>query len=67
LVLDEEAGDDVKIVGVYSTGQQARDSIDRARLLPGFQDEPECFATDRYTLDEDKWPRGFITVSPEGR
>ena len=62
LTWDEEAGDDLKILGVYSTEQRAQDRIARARTLPGFRDEPDCFWVDRYTLDEDMWDEGFSTA-----
>jgi hypothetical protein len=59
---DEEEGDDLKILGVYSTEQKAQDRIVRARRLPGFRDEPDCFLVDAYTLDEDQWTEGFVTT-----
>lgn len=62
LVWDEGQGDDLKILGVYSTEQNARERIGRARKLPGFRDEPECFVVESYTLDEDQWTEGFVSV-----
>jgi hypothetical protein len=59
---DEEAGDDLKVLGVYSTDQNARDRITRARALPGFHEEPDCFLIDQYTVDEDRWAEGFVFV-----
>jgi hypothetical protein len=59
---DEEDGDDLKILGAYSTEQKAQDRIVRARALSGFRDEPDCFLVDPYTLDEDRWMEGFVTV-----
>jgi hypothetical protein len=50
---------------VYSTEQNARDRIIRARTLPGFRDEPDCFMTDCYTLDDDHWSEGFISAPRE--
>ncbi|MFI1658264.1 hypothetical protein ACH4ZU_25635 [Streptomyces sp. NPDC020472] len=61
--IDEQDGDDVKLLGVYSSRAKAEERIRRARLLPGFADEPECFVVDDYTLDEDEWPDGFETGS----
>jgi hypothetical protein len=49
----EQDGDDLKILGAYSTEQKAQDRIVRAQALPGFRDEPDCFFVDSYTLDED--------------
>ena len=62
LVWDEEDGDDLKILGVYSTEHAARERIVRARELPGFCEEPDCFHIDRYILDEDGWTEGFVTL-----
>ena len=62
LVWAEDDGDDLKILGAYSTADRAQDRIERARQLPGFEDEPECFYIDRYVVDRDCWGEGFITV-----
>jgi hypothetical protein len=62
LVWDEEDGDDLKILGVYSSEARAEDRIRRARELPGFRDEPDCFYVNRYTLDRDEWDEGFVSV-----
>ncbi|MFF3563044.1 hypothetical protein ACFYXS_23665 [Streptomyces sp. NPDC002574] len=35
LHIDEQDGDDVKLLGIYSTEQKAEERIPRARLLPG--------------------------------
>jgi hypothetical protein len=57
---DEQAGDDPKLLSVYSSDERARAKITAARLLPGFRDEPACFQVVAYTLDHDKWPEGFV-------
>jgi hypothetical protein len=57
---DEQAGDVVKLLGVYSSEAAARARIDSARLLPGFRDEPECFQLVRYKLDKHEWTEGFV-------
>ncbi|MDX8034172.1 hypothetical protein SK803_28470 [Lentzea sp. BCCO 10_0856] len=58
----EEDGDDVKLLGVYSSRENALARVERAKELDGFRDEPECFHVDEYELDEDQWTTGFITV-----
>ncbi len=67
LIWDEEDGDDLKILGAYSSEQKAQERLARARELPGFREEPDCFLIDflidLYTLDEDRWSEGFISVS----
>ena len=65
LVWDEEDGDNLKILGVYSTGQLTQERIARARLAPGFADEPDCFMTDRHVMDRDMWEGGFVSI-PHG-
>lgn len=63
--IDEQDGDDVKLLGIYSTEEKAEECIVRARLLPGFQDEPECFVIVPYLLDDDTWEDGFVRI-PSG-
>ena len=41
---NEDYGDDVKLLGVYSTEERALERANRARRLPGFRDELECFS-----------------------
>ncbi|MFH9824830.1 DUF7336 domain-containing protein [Streptomyces bobili] len=64
--IDEQDGDDVKLLGVYSTLTKAEDRMSRARLLPGFADEPDCFVIDEHGLDEDEWTEGFVRVPSVG-
>lgn len=59
---DEEDGDNIKVLGVFSTPELAQARIERARREPGFQDEPDCFMVTVYTLDEDAWREGFVTI-----
>jgi hypothetical protein len=62
--IDEQGGDDVKLLGIYSTRERAEERMRRARLLPGFRDEPECFHVEGYEIDEDTWTEGFVRVPP---
>jgi hypothetical protein len=59
---DEKAGDDVKLLGVYSSDIAARARIESARGSPGFADEPDCFQVTPYTLDKDEWTEGFLVI-----
>lgn len=61
LLIDEEF-DDVKVIGVYSDQQSVAAAIDRARSREGFRDEPDCFMADPYTLDQDNWTDGFVSL-----
>ncbi|MFI7430176.1 hypothetical protein ACIBPB_24545 [Micromonospora sp. NPDC049836] len=62
LVWDEEDGDDLKLLGVYSSAARAEDRIQRARNLPGFRDEPDCFLVSGHTVDQDQWNDGFVSI-----
>lgn len=61
----DDGYDDFKIIGVYSSSETAQDGINRARKLAGFQEEPDCFIIDTYTLDEDNWTDGFVSISDD--
>jgi hypothetical protein len=56
---DEQAGDDAKLLGVYSSDAAAQARIESARTLPGFSDEPDRFHITPSTLDKDEWAEGF--------
>ena len=60
--VDEQDGDGVKLLGVYSSRKQAEARIDTARHVSGFVDEPECFMVDEYVVDRDEWAGGFTSV-----
>jgi len=60
---DEEEGDDVKRLGVYSTREKAQERVVEARKLPGFSSEPQCFYIEEALLDEDEWPEGYVEVA----
>lgn len=52
----------VKVIGIYSSQLLAEAAIERTRILPGFIDEPDSFRIDRYDIDTDHWPRGFVRL-----
>ncbi|MEC3917698.1 DUF7336 domain-containing protein [Nocardia sp. CDC160] len=58
---DEQEGDQIKLLGVYSTEQLAEERIRTARSLPGFRDEPDCFQIARSVVDKDEWTSGYFT------
>jgi hypothetical protein len=62
VVLNLDVDEDVKIIGIYSSEDAADEAIARARLLEGFRKEPDCFIVKEFTVDEDKWTDGFVTV-----
>jgi hypothetical protein len=58
----EDGGEDVKLIGVYSTEDVAREAVARIGQQPGFRDHPQGFHIERYPLDADHWREGFVTV-----
>lgn len=56
--------EDVKLIGVYSTEENARAAVARLSLQPGFRESASGFHVDRYTVDKDHWAEGFVTVRP---
>jgi homoserine kinase type II len=49
----------VKLIGVYSTEDDARAAEERARARPGFSEQPDGFNIEAYELDRDHWLEGF--------
>jgi hypothetical protein len=58
-----EGEEDVKMIGVYSSREQAEAAVERLSIQPGFNDAPEGFEIDPYVLDEDHWTEGYVTVT----
>lgn len=63
LHLDEE---EWRILGIYSRRESAEAHLERARKLPGFCDEPDCFTISPLEIDEDLWTDGYFTERPDG-
>lgn len=62
LIWDEQDGDDLKILGIFSSEARAEAVVERAREQPGFRDEPDCFLVTPYTVDDgDAWAEGFVS------
>ena len=55
-----EDHEDVKLIGIYTTEQNALDAIARLSRLPGFAETANGFHVDKYELDRDHWTEGFI-------
>jgi hypothetical protein len=53
--------DETKLIGVYSSREQADAAVLRASALPGFSGRPDGFSCDEYDLDIDHWREGFVT------
>ncbi len=52
--------EDVKLIGVYSSRENAQAAITRLSRAPGFSETPEGFHIDEYEMDKDHWVEGYI-------
>lgn len=53
---------DDKLLGVFSTRENAEAQIERSRPLPGFRDEPDGFEISEHVLDRPEWTDGYVTM-----
>ena len=60
---DSEDQEHVRMIGTYTTEDDARAAVERLRLRPGFCDYTDGFSVDRYELNADHWTEGFISWS----
>jgi hypothetical protein len=58
----EETGDtdQSKLLGVFSSEDEAAKWRDEAKSLPGFSSEPAGFLISRCALDRREWTTGFL-------
>jgi hypothetical protein len=55
--------EDVKLIGVYSSRENAQATIERLSRTPGFSDAVAGFHIDEYQIDQDQWVEGYSTVA----
>ena len=55
--------DETKLIGVYSTKEQAELAINRLKEMNGFKYYPDAFEISEYELDKDHWIEGFATMT----
>lgn len=56
----EEGEEEGKMIGVYTSREEAFAAIARLRGKPGFAQHPDGFSVDEYELNEDHWTEGFV-------
>jgi hypothetical protein len=56
-----EGGEDIKLIGVYSSIDEANSAIQRKGQCEGFIDHKDGFEISTYTLNKDSWTEGFVT------
>ena len=59
----DDGAEDVKLIGVYSSRENAQTAITRLGLAPGFSEEPAGFHIDEYQVDKDQWVEGYSTLA----
>jgi hypothetical protein len=59
----DDGEEDEKLIGVYSSREEAEAAIERVKGQPGFVDAPEGFGIDPYMVNEDHWTEGYVTVT----
>ncbi len=57
--------EDAKLIGVYATAEDAGAAKLRVLSQPGFRDLSEGFLVCRYTVGEDQWIEGYVTMTHE--
>ena len=59
----QDSGEDVKLIGVYSSREKADAAVARLGRLPGFSDTPDGFHVDEYRVDQDHWVEGYVVAA----
>ncbi|GAA4168044.1 DUF7336 domain-containing protein [Sphingobacterium ginsenosidimutans] len=57
-----DGGEDVMLIGVYSSRELAEAALARTSKLRGFSDQIEGFEISPYEVDTDSWKAGFTIV-----
>ena len=59
---DDLKVDETKVIGIYSTYENADRVKEKLKVRKGFNRFSEdCFYIDEYELDQDNWTDGFVT------
>lgn len=54
--------EETKIIGVYSSRENAEKVVECYKFLPGFSDYKDEFVIDEYIVDENNWEDGFEAI-----
>lgn len=61
VVYEGESFDETKIIGIYTTKENAEEVVRRYKSIVGFDKYPlSCFNIDVYELNQDHWKEGFV-------
>lgn len=54
--------DSTRLIGIYSSRENAERALTRARNKPGFREHPDGFEISEALVDRDGWIEGFAWV-----
>ena len=55
--------EETKIIGIFSSRENAEQCIEKNKTLPGFREYPDSFYLDEYEVDKLQWKEGFHSIS----
>jgi hypothetical protein len=58
-----ESCDETKLIGVYSSLQEAQAAVERLKIQPGFRDRVDDFHIGELEINKDHWTEGFSTMT----
>jgi hypothetical protein len=58
----DSGNDYVKLIGIFSTREEAERAVARHKTLPGFSNFPDRFEIEENTVNTASWTSGFFTV-----
>ena len=58
-----DSHDETKLIGTYSSEEEAKSAIERLKDKPGFRDRIESFEISEYELNKDNWTGGYSTIT----
>lgn len=60
----EDGHEDVKLIGVFATRDEAEAAQQRVAGQPGFRDLPDGFSIDEHVLGRLDWLEGYVALQP---
>lgn len=60
----DDGNEDVKLIGVYVSREDAEAAQRTVWQMPGFRETPEGFSISEHRLGVTGWTEGFVTVEP---
>jgi hypothetical protein len=54
--------ENIKLIGIYVTKEDAEAALSRVKDQPGFRECPEGFEISEFEVGKDHWAEGYMTV-----